>query len=141
MRLRKASSSAQLQLFYQPQVSCENSQKKMIGVEALVRWKDPLRGIILPSEFIGLAEENGCIVQLGQWILKEAFLQVKEWEKDRIKKYWRVSINISAKQLERDDFVQSVEKLLDAIQCNPKRIRFELTENVLIRNSTFAHKT
>lgn len=134
-RLRKAACTGELILFYQPQILGHSRQKKMVGVEVLVRWEDPLRGTILPSEFIGLAEENGCIVQIGEWILKEAFLKVKEWGEDPIKRSWKVSINISTKQLERDDFVQSIEKLLNTIQCNPKKICFELTENILIKNT------
>lgn len=134
-RLRKAACTGELKLFYQPQILSNATKQSTIGVEALVRWIDPERGIIPPSEFIGLAEEHGCIIQLGEWILKEAFSQLKKWEKDPFKKEWRMSINISIKQLERDNFVTMVQSLLQEIACSPQKIRFELTENILIKNT------
>lgn len=134
-RLRKAACTGELKLFYQPQILSNATKQSTIGVEALVRWIDLERGIIPPSEFIGLAEEHGCIIQLGEWILKEAFSQLKKWEKDPFKKEWRMSINISIKQLERDNFVTMVQSLLQEIACSPQKIRFELTENILIKNT------
>ena len=135
-RLRKAACTGELKLFYQPQILSNATKQSTIGVEALVRWIDPERGIIPPSEFIGLAEEHGCIIQLGEWILKEAFSQLKKWEKDPFKKEWRMSINISIKQLERDNFVTMVQSLLQEIACSPQKIRFELTENILTQTAS-----
>lgn len=89
-------------------------------------------------QFIPLCEESGLIVSLGQWVLKEAMMQVKRWESDTLKSQWRVSVNVSTKQFEREDFVQVVRLALEEVAINPALIRLELTESLLIGDSAKA---
>ncbi len=131
-QLRDAIDSKQFLLYYQPQVD-HNSY--IIGVEALIRLAKPNGELIPPMQFIPLCEESGLIVSLGQWVLKEAMTQVKHWEGDAQKSHWRVSINVSTKQFEREDFVKSIEEALTTSEINPALIRLELTESLLIGDS------
>ncbi len=133
-RLRKAIENQSFVLFYQPQISTE-PDSHTIGVEALVRWIDPQYGLISPVNFIPLAEESGLIVPLGEWILREAMKQLKEWEKDDIKKFWRISINISAKQFEKENFTDILFLLVKEYEIMPSRLRLELTESLLFKNT------
>ena len=135
-RLQYAIQHQHMSIFYQKQWSChaKNSDVFVIGVEALVRWIDPIHGIITPDKFIPLAEESGCIIPLGGWIIHETLKQLKLWENDAIKSNWQLSINISIKQFERDDFITVVEDLVRKTACNPHKIRFELTEGLLIQD-------
>lgn len=133
-RLRKAIENQSFVLFYQPQISAEPNTH-IVGVEALVRWADSEHGIISPVNFIPLAEESGLIVPLGEWILREAMKQLKEWEKDDIKKFWRISINISAKQFEKENFTDILFLLVKEYQIMPSKLRLELTEGLLFKNT------
>ena len=135
-RLQYAIQHQHMSIFYQKQWKCviKNDEMRVIGAEALVRWIDPVHGLIAPDKFISAAEESGCIVPLGTWILHEALKQLKIWEKDAIKCHWQLSINISIKQFERDDFITIVHDLVQQTACNPHKIRFELTESLLIRD-------
>lgn len=132
-RLRKAIENQSFTLFYQPQII--GSNRDIIGVEALIRWIDPIHGIISPANFIPLAEESGLIVPLGEWILREAMKQLKEWERDDIKKFWRISINISAKQFEKENFTDILFSLIKEYQIVPSQLRLELTEGLLFKNT------
>ena len=122
-------------LHYQPQFLFENNQLKIIGVEALVRWNHLKKGVISPADFISLAEETGSIIPLGILILKEVMQKLKEWEKDSIKKEWRISVNISYKQFEKEDFLEKLKFLIKKYQINSSKLRLELTENLLIKNT------
>jgi diguanylate cyclase (GGDEF)-like protein len=130
--LRDAIDSGQFVLFYQPQV---DMNANVTGVEALIRLKKDNGELIPPMRFIPLCEESGLIIPLGDWVLKEAMSQVKYWQNDAKKSAWRVSINVSAKQFEREDFVEIVRNTLELTQINPSLIRLELTESLLIRDS------
>lgn len=134
-QLRDAIDSKQFLLYYQPQV---DQHAHIIGVEALIRLAKPNGELIPPMQFIPLCEESGLIVPLGQWVLKEAMMQVKLWENDALKSQWRVSINVSTKQFEREDFVYSVRSTLEETAIHPALIRLELTESLLIGDSTKA---
>lgn len=134
-QLRDAIDSKQFLLYYQPQVD-ENAH--IIGVEALIRLSRANGELIPPMQFIPLCEESGLIVTLGQWVLEEAMMQVKRWESDAQKSHWRVSINVSTKQFEREDFVYSVQHTLEKTAINPALIRLELTESLLIGDSAKA---
>ncbi|WP_263833041.1 EAL domain-containing protein [Sulfurospirillum oryzae] len=134
-QLRDAIDSEQFILFYQPQV---DSDSKIIGVEALIRLKNEQQELISPIRFIPLCEESGLIISLGQWVLSKAMAQVKIWENDAEKSTWRVSINVSTKQFEREDFVSVVHLALEAAKIDPSLIRLELTESLLIGDSTKA---
>ena len=132
-RLRDAIENRDMILYYQPQIQYKDAQK-IVGVEALIRWNDPQRGMIPPSEFIPLAEESGLILHLGEWILNAALQQIKIWSSDEQKKEWRVSINVSSKQFEEKNFVTKVEEILYKYDIDTKLIMLELTEGVLIQN-------
>jgi diguanylate cyclase (GGDEF)-like protein/PAS domain S-box-containing protein len=134
-RLNEVIEKEMMVLHYQPQISFKNGKNEIIGVEALVRWIDPIHGIIPPNHFIPLAEETNLIVPLGEWILKKAIEQIKIWENDSIKKEWRISINISSKQFEKDNFSNLLKSLINEYKIEPKKLRLELTESLLIKNT------
>ena len=133
--LRKAIENKKLVLYYQPQILTQNNESKIIGVEALVRWNDSKKGLIPPNSFVNIAEETGLIIPMGRWILKEAAEQLKKWENDEEKKEWRISVNISHKQFERENFVHLIDSLIKEYNINPNKLRLELTENLLIKNT------
>jgi diguanylate cyclase (GGDEF)-like protein/PAS domain S-box-containing protein len=126
--LRKALEQNQLALHYQPQVNLETGA--IIGVEALVRWIHPENGIISPAEFIPLAEETGLIVPLGKWVLEKAAAQNKDWQEKGYKPI-PMSVNISVRQLQDDNFIDSVKQVLADTQLAPKFLDFEITESVM----------
>ncbi len=110
--LRKAIEHNQLILHYQPQIHLET--RRIIGVEALIRWQHPKYGMISPAEFIPLAEETGLIVPIGKWVLQEACKQNKAWQNAGFKSM-AIAVNVSARQLQDDTFVQVVEETLTQI--------------------------
>jgi diguanylate cyclase (GGDEF)-like protein/PAS domain S-box-containing protein len=127
--LHEAVAQAQFVLHYQVQV---DAQDHIIGTEALVRWRHPLRGMVSPAEFIPLAEDTGIIVPLGRWILESACRQIAAWASHPRLQQLTVSVNISARQLMRSDFVDSVLAVLATTGADPKRLKLELTESVLV---------
>ncbi len=135
--LRDALDSKRFFLYYQPQV---DSNAHIIGVEALVRLKNQEGALISPAEFIPLCEESGLILPLGKWVMYEAMHQASHFMQDFNKRGWRVSINVSTKQFERDDFVTVVRETLEMTGANPSSIRLELTESLLIGDSAKAVK-
>ena len=118
----------ELVLHYQPIVNLR--EKRVSGFEALMRWKHPSRGMIPPSEFIGLAEETGAIVPMGHWALKQACMDAKCWP-DGIK----VSVNLSAVQVENCDLHDIVIDALTAASLEPQRLQLEIMETVLMRDT------
>ena len=134
-RLNNAIEKEMMVLHYQPQLTFKNGKNEIIGVEALIRWIDPIHGIIPPNNFIPLAEETNLIIPLGEWILKKAIEQIKIWENDSIKKDWRISVNISSKQFEKDNFSDLLKSLINQYKIEPKKLRLELTESLLIKNT------
>ncbi len=134
-QLREAIDKKMIFLNYQLQVISENEEDKVVGVEALVRWNDPKKGIIGPNLFIPIAEETGLIIPLGNWILKEVMIQLKQWEEDEIKKDWRISVNVSYRQFEQDNFVHKLKSLIEKYKINPSKLRLEITENLLIKDT------
>jgi diguanylate cyclase (GGDEF)-like protein len=129
--LRKAVDNENFFLLYQPIV--DMSTNMISGVEALIRWKHPIKGIIPPMEFIPIAEETGIIHQIGDWVLKTAFIQKKKWENEGYENLI-MSINISAKRICDKTFIKKVKKLLSEIPVNCSKIQFEVTETALIEN-------
>jgi len=127
--LRDAIDAQEFVLHYQIQVDVD---AKVIGAEALVRWQHPGKGLISPAWFIPLCEESGLIVPVGKWVLKEAISQIVRWREDKEKSKWRVSINVSARQFEQEDFVVFVEEAILSAHINPALVRLELTESLLI---------
>jgi diguanylate cyclase (GGDEF)-like protein/PAS domain S-box-containing protein len=123
--LRLALSRDQLALYYQPKVSLRTGE--VAGTEALVRWLHPERGLVPPAEFIGVAEETGLILQLGDWVLRTACRQAAVWPD------LEVSVNISPAQFRQSDLVQTVRAALEDSGLAPHRLELEVTESVLIQ--------
>lgn len=129
--LRMAIERNQFQLYYQAQVG-NNGQ--VLGAEVLIRWIHPERGIISPSNFIPLAEEAGLILLIGQWVFDAASAQIKAWQQNPLTKDIRLSVNVSAKQLQQVDFVEQVVATMARHNVNPSHIKLELTESMLVNN-------
>ena len=129
--LRHAIEQGELTLHFQPQVQITTQQ--VLGVEALVRWKHPVRGMISPAEFIPMAEESGLICQLGEWVLREACRQLGEWKALDLAPI-RMSVNVSALQFHQRDFVPLLRRVLEETRVDPDFIELELTEGVLMEN-------
>lgn len=129
--LRRAIDQGELMLYYQPQVQIITGQIR--GVEALIRWPHPERGMVSPMEFIPLAEECGLIPRLGEWVLREACRQLRDWE-DHGFAPMRMSINVSAVQFHQRDFVAVLKSVLEDTGVDPSNIELELTESVLMHH-------
>ncbi len=127
--LRQAVKRHELRLHYQPVV---DESGATIGVEALVRWQHPQRGLILPGEFIDLAEKTGLIIPLGQWVLQAACQQLVVWQADAATRDLTVAVNVSARQFRQSDFADQVLDLLRSSGANPYRLKLELTESLLL---------
>lgn len=129
--LRKAIEQQQFELYYQVQVG---SSGEPIGAEALIRWMHPERGMIAPVNFIGLAEETGQILAIGQWVLNQACIQLKAWQKIPATQNIVLAVNVSASQFHQANFVQQVLAIIECHKVNPGRLKLELTESILINN-------
>jgi diguanylate cyclase (GGDEF)-like protein len=129
-RLRRAVEGGEFALVYQPIIDLDTGL--VTGAEALVRWNHPDRGIVSPAEFISLSEESGLIVRLGEWILRQVCVQVKEWQTEG-RPPLRVGVNLSARQLQDQDVVQTVRTILAETGVDPCWLVMELTESVLMR--------
>lgn len=127
--LQKAIRLNQLELYYQPQMDAE---RRMVGVEALLRWQHPQRGLVLPDEFIPLAEDTGLILPIGSWVLETACAQIGVWEQDLRTCELQVAVNVSARQFFQPDFVTQVKRTLAASGINPAHLKLELTESLLL---------
>lgn len=130
--LRQAVQRQELVLHYQPQISVANGN--IVGVEALVRWQHPTRGLLLPSAFIGIAEDTGMIVDIGNWVMHEACRQQRAWSLRR-EPPLRMAINISAMQFRRDDFIDIVRTTIQQTEVDPSCIELELTENIAMHHA------
>ncbi len=126
--LRQALAEGQLELHYQPQVSLETG--RMSGVEALVRWNHPQRGLISPAEFIGIAERIGVIGQLGEQVLYRACRQGMRWQQEGIDGF-TIAVNISPLQFESPDMVESLQTVLQQTGFPAERLELEVTESVV----------
>ncbi|MES2536808.1 MAG: EAL domain-containing protein [Pseudomonadota bacterium] len=118
-------------LEYQPQLDEEN---RVIGAEALVRWRHPARGLVTPNEFICLAEETGLILPLGLWVLQTACDQLASWAAQPETAYLNLSVNVSARQFRHLGFVEQALAVIDRTGINPQRLKLELTESLLVDN-------
>lgn len=136
--LRYALEHNELELHYQPQVVLHN--RKLAGVEGLVRWRHPEKGLIPPDDFIPLAEKTGLIEAIGEWVLEEACRQMAAWRDGGIA-VPRVSVNLSAHQLGRQDLVQAVEKTLERHGLEPEMLELELTETAIMEDPRKATTT
>ncbi len=130
--LRRALERDEFELHYQPQIELESG--RMIGVEALVRWRHPELGFISPAEFIPLAEETGMIVPLGIWVLREACAQAVAWHDQGLAPL-RMGVNLSAKQFEAGDLPDIVASVLKETGLSAERLELELTESILMQDA------
>jgi EAL domain-containing protein (putative c-di-GMP-specific phosphodiesterase class I) len=128
--LRLALRNQQFLLWYQPQID----RGRVIGAEALLRWKHPRRGILLPAEFISLAEETGLIVPLGSQVLESACRQLATWARSAELSSLSIAVNVSARQFRQADFVQQVLTTLRNTAADPRLLKLEITESMLLDN-------
>ncbi|BBI53333.1 hypothetical protein HORIV_57540 [Vreelandella olivaria] len=127
--LRMAIERQEFVLVYQSQV---DSLGRAIGAEALIRWEHPRRGFVSPGTFIPLAEETGLIVPIGSWVLKAACEQLVTWANDENTQHLTLAVNVSAKQFQQPDFVDTVCGLLTQSGAPAHRLKLELTESTMI---------
>ncbi|WP_159655736.1 putative bifunctional diguanylate cyclase/phosphodiesterase [Vibrio atypicus] len=131
--LHEAINKDQLELYYQPQV---NSEHQIIGVEALIRWNHPDRGVLPPGVFMPIAEETGQILQIGNWIIEKACYQYATWKEQGVlpETFRRLAINISPLQFSQDSFVEHISEALTQAGIVGDHIELEITENLLLEN-------
>ena len=129
-RLRMAIPNEELRVYYQPKIDI--SSGKIIGVEALVRWQDPIDGLILPLRFIAIAEETGLIGPIGEWVMREACLQARRWL-DMGLAPLSLAVNMSAHQLLHSDIVKDLSDVLTDTGFPPEYLELELTESILMQ--------
>jgi PAS domain S-box-containing protein/diguanylate cyclase (GGDEF)-like protein len=138
--LRRAIEERKLILYYQPEVDLR--MNRVVGFEALLRWQHPERGMVLPGDFIPLAEETGLILSLGDWGLAEASRQLVEWRTlSSTPPDLRMSVNLSAKEFSRPGLLKRVENVLSSSGLSPQNLRLEVTESSLIKDSDAALAT
>jgi diguanylate cyclase (GGDEF)-like protein len=135
--LRRAIEKGELVLYYQPQVDVNSS--KITGAEVLLRWNDSVLGSVSPAKFIPLAEETGLILPLGDWVLKEAFIQQSKWLQNGIAPDI-LAINIAAKQIYYTDLVATITSLLETYEIDPYTIELEITERIIVENPDYTIK-
>ncbi|MFT9497432.1 putative bifunctional diguanylate cyclase/phosphodiesterase [Anaerosolibacter sp.] len=131
--LKTADYDQEFQLFYQPQFSIP--ENKLMGIEALIRWTNPDMGMISPGDFIPIAEETGMISAIGDWVLKKAVAQISQWN-NHYGLNLRMGINISPKQLDRINFIESLQELIKTHTVKPEWLDIEITENSAMKNES-----
>ena len=129
--LQRALAHDEFVLHYQVQV---NAHGEPLGAEALVRWQHPVRGVVMPGQFIAVAEETGLILQLGQWVLEAACRQLVQWSRQPEAAHLTLSVNVSALQFAQADFVYSVARAVELSGARAHLLKLELTESMLVRD-------
>ncbi|WP_304508151.1 putative bifunctional diguanylate cyclase/phosphodiesterase [Anaerotignum sp.] len=135
--LQNADYDNEFMLYYQPQYSTDT--QALIGMEALIRWKQPQNGLISPSEFIPIAEETGLIIQIGEWVVEKAFSQIKKWNELNSMDL-KMSINISPIQIKNTDFANWLWKKMQNEKIKPEWIDLEITESVAMISTSSIEK-
>ena len=135
--LHHAVEREQLELYYQPVF--DRARRRFVSVEALLRWRDPVRGIVAPSEFVGLAEETGMIIPIGAWALRTACKQLREWHAQGL--MLQMAVNISAVQLQQRDFADVVRAVLADTGLPPEFLQLEITESAAMQNFELSLET
>jgi len=130
--LRHALERKEFLLHYQPKVNLDASS--ITGVEALIRWQPPDRGMMLPALFVPVAEDCGLIVEMGRWVLREACQQARSWQDARLLPL-PISVNVSAVEFRDQGFIQGVRKILSETGLAPRYLQLELTEGVLMQEA------
>jgi|GEM_PF-935210 len=128
--LRQALERKEMEIHFQPQVDCKAG--RIVGIEALLRWKHTSRGYISPATFIPLAEEMGLIIPLGEWVLREACARTKKWH-EALGQELRISVNLSVRQLHDDKLIDKVRVILQETGLAPCFLEMEITENVAMK--------
>jgi diguanylate cyclase (GGDEF)-like protein/PAS domain S-box-containing protein len=132
--LRRALEKEEFVIYYQPQINLAN--QKVTGAEALVRWQHPDLGLVFPNEFIGLAEETGLIVPIGEWIIKKVCEQSKKWQAAGYEKMC-ISVNLSARQFQQLNLVPTIAKIIADTGLDPQYLGMEVTESIAMKNADF----
>lgn len=132
-KLKRAFERDELLVHYQPKYNIETGQ--VIGAEALVRWDLPERGIILPSDFIPIAEETNLIVDIGEWVLNRVCQDFRYWQRS-VSSPGRLSVNLSLKQLRQANFIKRISAIMSSYQVSPTSLELEITETTLMENPT-----
>jgi EAL domain-containing protein (putative c-di-GMP-specific phosphodiesterase class I) len=130
-KLKRAFERDELLVHYQPKYNIETGQ--VIGAEALVRWDLPERGIILPSDFIPIAEETNLIIEIGEWVLRRVCQDFKYWSQN-VSSPGRVSVNLSLKQLKQPNFISRISSILRSYELSPTSLELEITETTLMED-------
>jgi EAL domain-containing protein (putative c-di-GMP-specific phosphodiesterase class I) len=131
MRLRRATANREFVLHYQPKV--ELTDGRITGLEALIRWQEPGKGLVPPGRFIPVLEETGLIAEVGRWAVEQTFADLRSWAKAGIK-VPRVAVNVSAIQLQRKDFVEVLIEEIERGGDNPEWLELEVTESLVMRD-------
>ena len=131
-QLRRALERQEFVVFYQPQVDL--ASRRLVGIEALVRWRQPNGEVVLPGEFIPLAEETGLILPIGEWVLRTACAQNRAWQQAGLPPI-RVSVNLSSRQVTQVDLPDVVMRALKAARLDPRYLELELTESIFMRDA------
>jgi len=129
--LHHALEREELELYYQPVY--DRARRRIVSLEALLRWRDPSRGIVQPAEFIELAEETGMIIPIGEWVLRSACRQLRRWH-DQGLTWLRVAVNISAVQLQQRDLVDIVRSAIEQSGASAEMMQIEITESAAMQN-------
>ncbi|MGF1478011.1 MAG: EAL domain-containing protein [Cyanophyceae cyanobacterium] len=125
----------EFQVYYQPIVSLTSG--KIVGVEALVRWLNPSRGLVAPAEFIPVAEETGLIIAIDRWVLRHACLQLKEWQtRSLVSSSFKVNVNFAAKHFSQVNFVEIMDRTLQETGVEGRNLKIEITESTLLNRKT-----
>ncbi|ADQ83748.1 EAL domain-containing protein [Methylovorus sp. MP688] len=133
-QLRRALARDQFEVYYQAQVSLETG--RIIGAESLIRWIHPELGVVSPAKFIPLAEETGLIIPIGEWVLRQSAMQVKEWHDQGFDIDW-VSVNVSGVQIQRSNFADTVYGILVETDCESHLLELEITESTVMHNTEY----
>ncbi len=135
--LRQAIEQKEFCVYYQPIVCLQTG--RLAGFEALVRWNHPRRGIVSPADFIPVAEETGLIVPIGEWVLNEACMHVRQWQIDSPShRSLSLSVNLSARQVAQPDLLERIKEALETSKLNPHCLKLEITESVVMENAEAA---
>lgn len=132
--LRRALTREEFMVYYQPQIDV--GSKKIIGVEALVRWRHPDLGLVSPAEFIPMAEETGLIVPIGAWVLRTACAQSKAWQRLGLSPVL-MAVNLSARQFQQKDLLEMVDGILNETGLDPNMLEMEITESIAMQNADY----
>jgi EAL domain-containing protein (putative c-di-GMP-specific phosphodiesterase class I) len=130
-KLKRAFERDELVVHYQPKYNLETGE--VFGAEALVRWELPERGLILPSDFIPLAEETNLIIEIGEWVLDKVCEDFRLWQRS-VSSTGRVSVNLSLKQLRQRNFINRIKSILRSHEVSPTSLELEITETTLMEN-------